>query len=178
MELDHIARRVADEGLTAGGDWRRVGRPVATCPQLGDDGIEIVDAHGEVLAEVGRRRSLEEVDLLVADVEPSTSKAKVGPIIPPDQAQSTFVERQGFIEVVDVDGNMVDSEGFHNGILADLEVRAPAWVLVPARSSRQPMVCQAVRSWYYRPSRGRGSVVEHHLAKVRVAGSNPVVRSS
>ena len=24
---------------------------------------------------------------------------------------------------------------------------------------------------------GRGSVVEHHLAKVRVAGSNPVVRS-
>src|SRR3954452_2261206 len=26
-------------------------------------------------------------------------------------------------------------------------------------------------------SRGRGSVVEHHLAKVRVAGSNPVVRS-
>ena len=94
-----------------------------------------------------------------------------------DQAESTFVERQGFIEVVDVDGNMVDSEGFHNGILADLEVRAPAWVLVPARSSRQPMVCQAVRSWYYRPSRGRGSVVEHHLAKVRVAGSNPVVRS-
>ena len=26
-------------------------------------------------------------------------------------------------------------------------------------------------------ARGRGSVVEHHLAKVRVAGSNPVVRS-
>ncbi len=26
--------------------------------------------------------------------------------------------------------------------------------------------------------RGRGSVVEHHLAKVGVAGSNPVVRSS
>ncbi len=26
-------------------------------------------------------------------------------------------------------------------------------------------------------TRGRGSVVEHHLAKVRVAGSNPVVRS-
>jgi hypothetical protein len=24
---------------------------------------------------------------------------------------------------------------------------------------------------------GRGSVVEHHLAKVRVAGSNPVARS-
>src|SRR6185437_9738252 len=28
-----------------------------------------------------------------------------------------------------------------------------------------------------RRARGRGSVVEHHLAKVRVAGSNPVVRS-
>ncbi len=28
-----------------------------------------------------------------------------------------------------------------------------------------------------RHARGRGSVVEHHLAKVRVAGSNPVVRS-
>jgi hypothetical protein len=27
------------------------------------------------------------------------------------------------------------------------------------------------------PLRGRGSAVEHHLAKVRVAGSNPVVRS-
>ena len=27
------------------------------------------------------------------------------------------------------------------------------------------------------PVCGRGSVVEHHLAKVRVAGSNPVVRS-
>ena len=30
---------------------------------------------------------------------------------------------------------------------------------------------------YDLPTRGRGSVVEHHLAKVRVAGSNPVVRS-
>ena len=29
----------------------------------------------------------------------------------------------------------------------------------------------------YRIKCGRGSVVEHHLAKVRVAGSNPVVRS-
>ena len=28
------------------------------------------------------------------------------------------------------------------------------------------------------PQRGRGSVVKHHLAKVRVAGSNPVVRST
>jgi hypothetical protein len=27
------------------------------------------------------------------------------------------------------------------------------------------------------PVRGSGSVVEHHLAKVRVAGSNPVFRS-
>ncbi len=28
-----------------------------------------------------------------------------------------------------------------------------------------------------RTARGSGSVVEHHLAKVRVAGSNPVFRS-
>jgi hypothetical protein len=135
VELDHIAGRVADEGLTAGADWRRVGRPVATRPQLSDDGIEIIDAHGEVLAEVGRSRSLEEMNLLVADVEPSTSKAKVGPIIPPDQAQSAFVERQGFIEVVHVDGNMVDSEGFHNDILADREVRVQrGWCYPPARA--------------------------------------------
>jgi hypothetical protein len=92
---------------------------VATCPQLGDDTVEIVDAHGEVLTQVGRCLSLDEMELLLADVEPSTRKPKVGAILAPDQPESAFVVRQGRVEIVNVDGDMMDGEGFHDGILAD-----------------------------------------------------------
>jgi hypothetical protein len=49
------------------------------------------------------------------------------------------------------------------------------------RLDRRPLIAsvEAPRRVTYHecPTRGRGSVVEHHLAKVGVAGSNPVVRS-
>jgi len=92
-------------------------------PQFGDDIIEILHEYGEVLAQVGRWLSFDEVELLPAGVEPGAPKPKVGPVIPSHQAEWSFVELEGMVEIVDVDGHMVNGERFHDGILADQQKR-------------------------------------------------------
>jgi hypothetical protein len=100
---------------------------VTVSPHLGYDSVEIVHAHGEVLAHVRRCLSLDEMELLITDVEPSTPKPKVRSIIASEQPEGAFVERQRLVEIADVDGDVMDGEGFHDGILADWEV----WPSVP-----------------------------------------------
>src|SRR4051794_23219826 len=82
VELDEVAAGVVGEGLAAGADGAGVADLDARRPQLRDRLVEVGHEEGEVLAPVGGRGCLDEVDLLRADVEPGAAEPEVGSVGP------------------------------------------------------------------------------------------------
>ena len=113
MQLDDISRRVVQKRLAAGpdGDW--VGQLDPPRSQLVHDGVEIGDADGEVLAEVGGNASFDEVDLLGAEVDPGPTEPEVRPVVSESAPEQAGVERHAFGGVGHVERDVVDAERFH-----------------------------------------------------------------
>ena len=81
--------------------------------QLVDHPVEVVHEDREVLAEVGRNASLDEVQLRRPEVDPGATDAEVGPV-PADRAPEDIgVEGHALGRVGDVEGHMVDGERLH-----------------------------------------------------------------
>jgi hypothetical protein len=119
MELDEVAGGVAQERLAAAAHGNRIAHVDAPAPQLVDGSVEVVDEQGEVLAPGRGRRRVDEVNLLGAGIEPGTADAKVrGAVLALRQPEDADVERESGVDVVDVDGDVVDGEGTHPTSLA------------------------------------------------------------
>ena len=78
VELDGIPGRVVDECLAVASDDDGVADLEALGAQLLHHRIEIKDLDGEVLTDVGRHRSFDEMDLLGAEVDPRAPIPKSG----------------------------------------------------------------------------------------------------
>jgi hypothetical protein len=118
VQLDRVARRILEKRLQTPADTHRIPDLEASLPQLGDSRRQVLDEDGKVLAEVGRWLGLDEVDLLVAGVEPCSAKTEVGPIGPQAKTEHLGVEGDRGGNVADVDGDMMDGESGHALILA------------------------------------------------------------
>jgi hypothetical protein len=118
MELDDVAGWIRDKGLPIRGNRTRIADRVASTPKLGDRGVEICDSDSEVLTDAGRRLGLDEVKLLAAGVKPGASETEVRPVFPPLETDGVLVEGQSLVEVAYVDGDVVNGERLHAGILA------------------------------------------------------------
>ena len=82
VELDAVAAGVVEERLASGAHRFRHRHLDTALEQLGDDGVEILHAQGEVLAAIVGRVSLDEMDLLVvADVEPGAAEVEVRAVV-------------------------------------------------------------------------------------------------
>ena len=66
-----------------------------------------------MLAPVVGHGRLDEVDLLVADVEPGPAEAEVGTVRALAGAEDVDVEPTRLLDVVDVDGDVVEPECTH-----------------------------------------------------------------
>lgn len=71
-----------------------------------------------MLAEAGGRLSLDQMDLLAAGVEPGTTEGEVGSVRSRLEAEDVAVEAERSLDVVDVEGNVMDSHGSHPAILS------------------------------------------------------------
>lgn len=118
MEFHAVAGRVGDEGLTARAHGPGIAHFNTPVTQLGHRGLEVVDLKGEVLAEIGRRLPLDQMDLLAAGVEPGAAEGKVGAVSPRLEAEDIAVEAECGLDVVDVEGDVMDSQGTHPAIVA------------------------------------------------------------
>ena len=87
MQLDTIARRVGEEGLAAQPNRYRVGHLEAETAQTLDRRVDVVDEECKVLAPVGRHGAFDEVHLLAARVEPSSSEPEVRPVRPQSETK-------------------------------------------------------------------------------------------
>ena len=93
VEFDRVPGRIGQKSLEVRGDGTRVGDLEASIPQLRDGGADVGYLHREVLAEVGRRRSFDEVELLTAEVDPSAAEPEIGSIGAEGAAEDVGVER-------------------------------------------------------------------------------------
>jgi hypothetical protein len=119
MQLDEVAGRVVQERLAAAAHGRRIAHVHAPAPELRDGRTEVVDEQCEVLAACCWRRRVDQVDLLVAGIEPGTIHAEIGgPVLPLRKPEDVDVEDKGGIDVVDVDGHVMDGERSHSTSLA------------------------------------------------------------
>jgi hypothetical protein len=125
------------ERLASGANGDRIGHLDALGPKIRDRLIDVLDAHREVLSQVRRRRTTDEVHLLTAGVEPRTGEAEVGAVGALHQPEDVDVEGQRGLDIVDVDRHVVDCRGAHGQRVA-LGVRA-AQPGRPARFERSRM---------------------------------------
>src|SRR5689334_22248824 len=81
VELDHISGGILHDRLL--GKWRgeRVGDLEALGTQLVDHRVEILEQQREMLPLLGRQIALDEVQLLIAGVEPRTTDAEIGAVV-------------------------------------------------------------------------------------------------
>ena len=66
-----------------------------------------------MLAEAGGRCRLDQVELLATGVEPGAAEAEVGAVGAGRETENVDVEPQGGVNVVDVQGNVVNGQGAH-----------------------------------------------------------------
>lgn len=107
MELDEIARRVADEGLATRADRPGIADLHAPSAQFCDRLLEALDEQREMLAVARRGRALDQVHLLAAHIEPGATEPEirtVGALLKPERVA---VEAQRRLNVLDIDGNVV-----------------------------------------------------------------------
>jgi hypothetical protein len=95
---------------------RRVGdagRFDASRGQLSEDVLQVVHPQRQVLAAVDRGLGgLHEVDLAGARLQPRAREVERWPV-QDAEAEAVDVEPEGLVEVVDVDGHVVDAGGLH-----------------------------------------------------------------
>src|SRR5215213_3315582 len=115
VELDAVARGVPEEGLAAGaGHVLRAPDLHPRRLQLGHGSIEVVDPQRQVLAPVdGGRWDLHQVDLVVAGLDPGPREPEVGPV-ERGEPELVDVELQRRLQLVDVDGDVVQPGGLHD----------------------------------------------------------------
>lgn len=119
VQLDEVAGRVLKERLAAASHGNRIAHLHAPAPELVDGGVEVVDEQREVLAAGRGRRRMDQVDLLDAGVEPDTGDAEVGgPVLALRQPEDVDIEGDRGVDVVDIDGHVVDGERVHPTSLA------------------------------------------------------------
>src|SRR5204863_6668260 len=114
VELDRVAGRIAQERLLTGS--RRVRDLVdlyAGRADLGDRGVEIVDAHREVARVRVGAVDLHEVQLRAAGIEPVAGAELLRPARDRREAEHIAVERLRRVGIVDTDRHVVNSGGFH-----------------------------------------------------------------
>ena len=127
VQLDEVAGRVLQKRLAVASHGNRIAHLHAPAPELVDGGVEVVDEQREVLAAGRGRRRVDQVDLLDAGVEPDTVDAEVRRPVPAlGQPQDVDIEGDCGIDVVDVDGDMVDGERLHPTSLAPSNDPCPA----------------------------------------------------
>lgn len=134
MKFDEIAGRIGDERLTTRPHRSRIAHFHAPAPQLGHGVIEIVHEQGEVLAETSRRLPLDQVDLLVPGVEPGPAEGKVGPIAPPLEPEDVAIEPHARLDVVDIDGHVMNRNWSHPTILSIQRPSCPKLRLLRRRT--------------------------------------------
>ena len=122
VDLDEVARGVAQVHLHGAVDEHaHVGRPRVAVeqPALERDrvgGLEVVDVEADVV-ELGRRRvAVEEVQLLVAHLEPHDRVLEVGRRHAP-HAEDVDVEARRLLEVVGVDAHVGEAGRAHGSTL-------------------------------------------------------------
>ena len=170
-----VAGGVGQEGLAARSHRSGVAHVDAAVAQLGHRGVEVLDLQGEVLAHPRRRGALDQVDLLATGVEPGPSEREVGPVAAGHEAEHARVEPEGRLDVVDVDGHVMDGERSHHPSLSPTAVRRgrngrrrPPPARGPAAPGTPRSDASVVRPL---PSRGRS----HGLRRVGVGESEMLV---
>ena len=103
MKLDGIAGRIVDEGLAVRADGDGVPDFEALGAQLVHHGVEITDPDGEMLAVIRGNRSLDQMHLLGAQVDPCPGDSEVRTIFPQRPAQHVGVEFDAFSDVGNVE---------------------------------------------------------------------------
>ena len=117
MQLNRISGRIRDDGLLGKRGGERVADLEPLAAQLVDHRIEIFEQQREMLPLLGGNGALQEVQLLMAGVEPSTANAEIGSIVPDGQAKRFGVKADGRIDVVNDQSDVVNSEWLHNASL-------------------------------------------------------------
>jgi hypothetical protein len=113
VELDPVTRGVGDKRLDTcpGGHW--VGHLQALLSQLCDNGREVGERKGEMLALVPWRLRLDEVDLLAPSVEPGPTKRESRPVRTDFEPERANIERQRGVHVVHVDRYVMKANWLH-----------------------------------------------------------------
>jgi hypothetical protein len=78
-----------------------------------------------VLALAGRDLALDQMELLVADVEPGAGEAEVRPVSAGGEAQVIDVEADGRIDIVDIDRHVVHTGRTHGASVARRSLPTP-----------------------------------------------------
>jgi hypothetical protein len=113
VEFDPVTGRVMYERLEARARPDRVGHLEPLASKLRDEGRKVSEGQCEVLSPVLGGRGLDEMDLLVASVQPGAPEAEVGPVGAHPQAEHLDVEGECRVDVVDVDRHVVNPDQSH-----------------------------------------------------------------
>ena len=117
MQFDHVARRVEQERLTGGADTARIAHLDTATSKLGNGGVEIGDLDGEVLAVVLGYLTLDQVDLLPAEIQPGATEREVGPVRSDCQAEHAGVELDAFGRIAHIDRHVMNPDRLHRSSL-------------------------------------------------------------
>ena len=118
VELDLIAGRVVEEDLAAHAfDGQHVADIDAESAELRGCIVDVVDGEGEVGTAALHERQLDEMELLRADPKPAAADPQFGPV-ELGESQLVDVERSVGFDVVDVDGDVVDTVVMHRADLS------------------------------------------------------------
>ena len=131
VELDHVSCRVVDERLAVCADGAWVPDRDALRAELLHHDVEVRDLNCEVLTDVRRYGSFEEMDLLVSEIDPRAGDPQVWAVVPQRSAEQVGVEARCLIDITDVDGDVVDGQWFHE----NKSPRSDEELLVSARLS-------------------------------------------